>query len=178
MKQLPYRLRYHNQKDLHHNDLRRNKQNIKQQHIPEISYPDFDLPAVEYNDQHQITQDGEILLFPTVKLMYLSRKFYSNPSSSSSQYAVRIRKPKIRIPNIKIPTQTEEEAMSEIGKFIDVRDSVLIHNLDETGFVYGVLSQLNPEKWERKKLEEKDDPMYYCNNKKLQANVNDTIKRP
>jgi hypothetical protein len=60
-----------------------------------------------------------------------------------------------------MPTQTEEEEMSEIGKIIEMRDSVIIHNLDYKGFVYAILSQLNPEKWGGKKLEEKDGTMHY-----------------
>jgi hypothetical protein len=109
--------------------------------------------------------------------MYLSRKFYSNSSSISTQNTIRIRKSKIRIPSIKIPTQTEEEAMSEIGKFIDVRDSVIMHNHDERGFEYGVLSKLNPEKWGGKKLEEKDDPMYYGKDLELQAYAKEMIDK-
>jgi hypothetical protein len=45
--------------------------------------------------------------------------------------------------------------MAEIGEFIKTRDSVVMYNLDGKGFIYGVLSQLNPEKWGEKKLKRK-----------------------
>jgi hypothetical protein len=45
--------------------------------------------------------------------------------------------------------------MAEIGKFIETRDSVVKNNLDNKGFVYAVLSQLNPEKWGGKNLKRK-----------------------
>jgi hypothetical protein len=52
-----------------------------------------------------------------------------------------------------------------------------MHNLDERGFEYGVLSKLNPEKWGGKKLEEKDDPMYYGKDLELQAYAKDMIDK-
>jgi hypothetical protein len=42
--------------------------------------------------------------------------------------------------------QTKEEGITEIEKLIDVRDKVVMHNYNKRGFVYAILSQLNPEK--------------------------------
>jgi hypothetical protein len=42
-----------------------------------------------------------------------------------------------------------------------------MHNLDEKGFLYAMLSQLNPEKWGGNKLEVKDDVMHYRNDHEL-----------
>jgi hypothetical protein len=53
-----------------------------------------------------------------------------------------------------------------------------MHNLDNKGFVYAVLSQLNPEKWGGNKLEEKEDePMYYRNDEELKVYANDMITK-
>jgi hypothetical protein len=126
------------------------------------------------------------LVFSTIKPSNLSRKFYSNSSSSSSSStsssssnsSSTSSQYKIRIPNFKISLQqTEEEAISEIGKFIEIRDSVVMHSLDERGFEYAILSQLNREKWGGKKLEEKDDVIHYHNNLELQAYAKDMIDK-
>jgi hypothetical protein len=87
----------------------------------------------------------EKYLFFLLQNHHLNRKFYSyssssssssssNSSSSSSQY--KVRRVKFKVPL----QQIEEEAMSEIGKFIETRDSVVMHNFDEKGFVYVIFS--------------------------------------
>jgi hypothetical protein len=42
-------------------------------------------------------------------------------------------------------------------------------NQDNKGFVYPILSELNPQKWRRKTFEEKDDIGYYSKHKLLQG---------
>jgi hypothetical protein len=46
-----------------------------------------------------------------------------------------------------------------------------MHNQDNIWFIYIILSQLNPQKWKERKLEEKDDIGYFSKDKLLQDYV-------
>jgi hypothetical protein len=50
-----------------------------------------------------------------------------------------------------------------------------MHNQDNKGFVYTILTQLNSQKWGERKLEEKDDISHYSKDKLLQGYVNEMI---
>jgi hypothetical protein len=92
-------------------------------------------------------QGDKKLVFPKLVPPYLSRKIFSSSNSNIIIPKIKISKNKTsRKFNIIIPTISDEELIAEIEQFINTRDSVVMHNHDNRGFVYGVLSQLNPEK--------------------------------
>jgi hypothetical protein len=50
-----------------------------------------------------------------------------------------------------------------------------MQNQDNEGFVYAILSQLNPQKWRVRKLEEIDDIGYYSKDNLLQSYLQEMI---
>jgi hypothetical protein len=86
--------------------------------------------------------------------LYIQYKVADCRGKHTSKYLMEIDNAFPDYPKIKRATKHKEVGgWDNIEKSINIRDHVVIHNETGKGFIYGILSQLNPKLWGGTKLQ-------------------------